>query len=129
MVSNMDDLVICEAILEVLIKEAEMPSVIDPSIIPTGGTKMTAIDNKSGKPVQVEKIVGPDGKDIIKVETEFCGRVLSLEVGRVGFRSTASVLARYGDTVVLASAMVSPQKVTNLDYFPLSIDYEEKSGI
>lgn len=66
----MDDLVICEAILEVLIKEAEMPSVIDPSTIPTGGTKMTAIDNKSGKPVQVEKIVGPDGKDIIKVEPD-----------------------------------------------------------
>jgi len=72
------------------------------------------------------KTINPFGKDIIKVETEFCGRVLSLEVGRVGFRSTASVLARYGDTVVLASAMVSPKEVTNLDYFPLSIDYEEK---
>jgi len=68
----------------------------------------------------------PLGKEIIKVETEFCGKTLSLEVGRVGFRTTASVLARYGDTVVLGTAMVSPNKISGMDYFPLSIDYEEK---
>lgn len=70
--------------------------------------------------------INPFGKKIIKVETEFCGQPLSLEVGRVGFRTSASVLARYGDTVVLGTAMVSPETVTGLDYFPLSIDYEEK---
>ncbi|MDB5181288.1 MAG: hypothetical protein JWP13_51 [Candidatus Saccharibacteria bacterium] len=70
--------------------------------------------------------INPLGKDIITVETEFCGKTLSLEVGRVGFRSTASVIARYGDTVVLGTAMVSPKQVQGLDYFPLSIDYEEK---
>lgn len=69
--------------------------------------------------------INPLGKDIIKVETELCGRTLSLEVGRVGFRTSASVLARYGDTVVLGTAMVSNKPIT-LDYFPLSIDYEEK---
>jgi polyribonucleotide nucleotidyltransferase len=68
----------------------------------------------------------PLGKDIIKVETELCGKTLSLEVGRVGFRTSASVLARYGDTVVLGTAMVSPNRVAGMDYFPLSIDYEEK---
>jgi polyribonucleotide nucleotidyltransferase len=66
------------------------------------------------------------GKDIIKVETELCGRTLSLEVGRVGFRTSASVLVRYGDTVVLGTAMVSNKRLTGMDYFPLSIDYEEK---
>ncbi len=70
--------------------------------------------------------INPFGKKIIKVETEFCGQPLSLEVGRIGFRTSASVLARYGDTVVLGTAMVSPETVTGLDYFPLSIDYEEK---
>jgi polyribonucleotide nucleotidyltransferase len=70
--------------------------------------------------------INPFGKKIIKVETEFCGQPLSLEVGRVGFRTSASVLARYGDTVVLGTAMVSPEPVTGMDYFPLSIDYEEK---
>lgn len=70
--------------------------------------------------------INPLGKKIIIVETDFCGRKLSLEVGRVGFRTSASVLARYGDTVVLGTAMVSPKVITGMDYFPLSIDYEEK---
>ncbi|MBI4034422.1 polyribonucleotide nucleotidyltransferase [Candidatus Saccharibacteria bacterium] len=70
--------------------------------------------------------INPFGKKIIKVETQFCGRPLSLEVGRVGFRTSASVLARYGDTVVLGTAMISPEAASGMDYFPLSIDYEEK---
>lgn len=74
----------------------------------------------------VGETINPFGKDIISVKTEFCGRTLSLEVGRVGFRSSASVLVRYGDTVVLGTAMVSDHQATHLDYFPLSIDYEEK---
>ena len=71
-------------------------------------------------------IINPLGKKVISVETEFCGKTLTLEVGRVGFRSTASVLVTYGDTVVLGTAMVSPNTVKGMDYFPLSIDYEEK---
>ncbi len=70
--------------------------------------------------------INPFGKDIITVETDFCGKKLTLEVGRVGFRTSASVLVRYGDTVVLGTAMVSPRTVSGMDYFPLSIDYEEK---
>jgi polyribonucleotide nucleotidyltransferase len=70
--------------------------------------------------------INPFGKDIIKVETELCGKTLSLEVGRVGFRTSGSVIVRYGETVVLGTAMVKPQSVQGMDYFPLSIDYEEK---
>ena len=70
--------------------------------------------------------INPLGKKIIKVETDFCGRKLSLEVGRVGFRSTSSVIARYGETVVLATAMIGNKPMEGFDYFPLSIDYEEK---
>ena len=65
------------------------------------------------------------GKDIIRVSTNWLGRELSFEVNRVGFRTSATVVVRYGDTVVLGmvdSGDVNP----NLDYFPLSIDYEEK---
>ncbi|MYB40261.1 polyribonucleotide nucleotidyltransferase [Candidatus Saccharibacteria bacterium] len=70
-------------------------------------------------------IINPFNKNVIKVETEFCGRPLSLEVNRVGFRSKAAVLATYGQTVVLA--VVSVGEVNpNLDYFPLSVDYEER---
>lgn len=65
------------------------------------------------------------GKDIIRVSTDWLGRELSFEVNRVGFRTTATVIVRYGDTVVLG--MVNSGEVNpNLDYFPLSIDYEEK---
>src|ERR1700722_11751448 len=70
--------------------------------------------------------INPFGKQIIIVETDFCGRKLSLEVGRVGFRTSASVIVRYGDTVILGTAMVSPKRLEGFDYFPLSIDYEEK---
>lgn len=72
------------------------------------------------------KTINPMGKEIVKVETEFCGRTLSLEVNRVGFRTSASVIVRYGETVVLGTAMVNPKMVIGMDYFPLSIDYEEK---
>lgn len=70
-------------------------------------------------------IINPLGKDIISVSGELCGRQLTLEVNRVGFRTTASVLARYGDTVVLGNVVVGKVDQTR-DYFPLSIDYEEK---
>lgn len=69
--------------------------------------------------------INPYGKDVISVETEFCGRTLTLEVNRVGFRTTASVLVRYGETVVLGTAMLG-RVIPGMDYFPLSIDYEEK---
>ena len=69
--------------------------------------------------------INPYGKDIIKLTTEFEGRPLTLEVNRVGFRSTGSVLVTYGDTVVLGTAQVGTRPVM-MDYFPLSIDYEEK---
>lgn len=74
----------------------------------------------------MSEIINPFGKPIIKLETEFCGRTLSLEVNRVGFRSSASVIATYGDTVILGTAMISHGSVQGFDYFPLSIDYEEK---
>lgn len=71
------------------------------------------------------KTINPYGKELIVVETEFCGRTLSLEVNRLGFRTTASVMVRYGDTVVLGTAMLG-KSIKGMDYFPLSIDYEEK---
>ena len=69
--------------------------------------------------------INPYGKDIIKVTTEYEGKPLTLEVNRVGFRSTGSVMVTYGDTVVLGTAQVGTRPVV-LDYFPLSLDYEEK---
>ncbi len=71
------------------------------------------------------EIINPSGKKTFKLETDFCGRKLGLEVNRVGFRTTSSVLVTYGDTVVLGSVVVGSKPVVQ-DFFPLSIDYEEK---
>jgi polyribonucleotide nucleotidyltransferase len=72
------------------------------------------------------QIINPLGKQITTVSTDFLGKKLTLEINRLGFRTSASVLVTYGDTVVLGTAMVSPNRLSGFDYFPLSIDYEEK---
>jgi len=71
------------------------------------------------------EIINPNGKKTVQLSTEWLGRKLTLEVNRVGFRSTSSVLVTYGDTVVLGSVVVGTKPVVQ-DFFPLSIDYEEK---
>lgn len=70
-------------------------------------------------------IINPSGKKTLRVSTKWLGRDLTLEVNRVGFRSTSSVLVTYGDTVVLGSVVVGTKPVVQ-DFFPLSITYEEK---
>lgn len=69
--------------------------------------------------------INPTGKEILSVSGDFCGKPLTLEVNRVGFRTTASVLVTYGDTVVLGTTQIGSRPI-QLDYFPLSVDYEEK---
>jgi polyribonucleotide nucleotidyltransferase len=59
-----------------------------------------------------------------RVEKEVCGRTLSFEHGRVARQSDGGVLARYGDTVILASAVYAKEPPKDyLDYFPLIVDY------
>lgn len=70
--------------------------------------------------------INPSGKEIISVTADLCGKPLTLEVNRIGFRTSASVLVTYGETVVLGTAMVGKRPLSGMDYFPLSIDYEEK---
>lgn len=70
--------------------------------------------------------INPTGKEIVSVSGDFCGRPLTLEVNRIGFRTTASVMVRYGDTVVMGTSMVGGRPSYAMDYFPLSVDYEEK---
>lgn len=70
--------------------------------------------------------INPYGKDKIVVETDLLGKKLKFEINLVGFRTSASVLVSYGDTVVLGMAMVGSKPIAGMDYFPLSIDYEEK---
>ena len=70
--------------------------------------------------------IHPFGSKLVSVETEFCGRTLTMETGRLAFQADGAVLVRYGGTVVLGIAGVSPDPMPGADYFPLMIDYEEK---
>ena len=59
-------------------------------------------------------------------EMELAGRKLSFEFGRYAEQADGSVLVRYGDTVVLVCATAATKARDGLDYFPLSVDFEEK---
>lgn len=61
------------------------------------------------------------------VTIEISGKELSLETGRMARQADGSVVARYGDTMVLATAVSSKTIKEGLDFFPLSIDYLEKT--
>ena len=61
----------------------------------------------------------------IKVESEIGGQSFSLEAGKLAEQADGAVLVRYGDTVVLATA-VAKEPREGLDFFPLTIDYEER---
>lgn len=70
--------------------------------------------------------INPFGKEIIEVSGDFCGRELTLETGRLAFQASSSVTARYGDTVVQAVVSVADKPQPGMDFFPLSVDYEER---
>ena len=59
-------------------------------------------------------------------ETEFCGRKLVVETGKMAQLAGGSCLVRYGETVVHATATASAKPREGVDFFPLAVDYEEK---
>lgn len=64
--------------------------------------------------------------NIIRMETEFAGRTLTLETGRMAKQAGGSVLVQYGGTVVLVTATSSKTRREGIDYFPLMVDFVEK---
>ena len=59
-------------------------------------------------------------------ETELAGRKLVFETGKMAGLANGSVLVRYGDTVVMVNVTASKEPKEGIDFFPLSVDYEEK---
>lgn len=59
-------------------------------------------------------------------ETEFAGRKFTLETGKMAGLANAAFLARYGETEVLCTVTASAKPREGVDFFPLSVDYEEK---
>lgn len=63
---------------------------------------------------------------IQKFETEIGGRKLTLETGRLAMQADAAVVVSYGETVVLATAVMSKNERAGINYFPLTVDFDEK---
>ena len=61
-----------------------------------------------------------------KYATELAGRPLTLETGKLAELANAAVLVTYGETTVLCTATAAPRPRDGIDFFPLSVDFEEK---
>ena len=65
--------------------------------------------------------------DTHKVEIDWAGRPLTLETGKIARQADGAVLATYGETVVLATVVSAKQPKPGLDFFPLTVNYQEKT--
>ena len=59
-------------------------------------------------------------------ETEFAGEKITFETGKMCCLSSGSCLVRYGETTVLVNVTMSEKPREGIDFFPLSVDFEEK---
>ncbi len=62
-----------------------------------------------------------------KVELELRGKTLTIETGEIAKQSDGAVVVRYGDTVLLATAVANKNVKEGIDFFPLTMDYQEKA--
>ncbi len=62
-----------------------------------------------------------------KIELDYCGRSLSIDLDKVARQADGAVLVRFGETVVLATAVASRDLREDIDFFPLTVDYQEKT--
>jgi len=65
--------------------------------------------------------------DIHRVEIEWGGRKLTLETGQMARQADAAVYAQYGETSVLATVVAAKTPRTGIDFFPLTVNYQEKT--
>jgi polyribonucleotide nucleotidyltransferase len=65
--------------------------------------------------------------DIQRVEIEWAGRPLVLETGRIARQADGAVLATYGETTVLATVVGAKEEKPGIDFFPLTVNYQEKT--
>ncbi|MBM3256203.1 MAG: polyribonucleotide nucleotidyltransferase [Candidatus Moranbacteria bacterium] len=64
-------------------------------------------------------------ESVSRVSTSVGGQELIFETGRLAKQANGSVLATYGESVILATAVMSEKPLENVDFFPLTVDYEE----
>ena len=65
-------------------------------------------------------------KEYKSFSMDLAGRTLTVDVGRVAAQANGAAFMHYGDTVVLSTATASEKPRDGIDFFPLSVEYEEK---
>ncbi|NWG29241.1 MAG: polyribonucleotide nucleotidyltransferase [Ignavibacteriaceae bacterium] len=65
---------------------------------------------------------------IVKKEVEIGGKIFSIETGRYARQANGAVMVRYGDTMVLVTAVASTEVKDDQDFFPLQVEYREKTS-
>ena len=65
---------------------------------------------------------------VVKKEVEIGGRIFSLETGKYAKQANGSVMVSYGDTMVLVTAVAATEPKEGLDYFPLQVEYRERTS-
>src|SRR6201993_2215301 len=65
--------------------------------------------------------------DMHRVELDWGGRKLVLETGKVARQADGAVLATYGETSVLATVVAAKEEKPGIDFFPLTVNYQEKT--
>jgi len=65
--------------------------------------------------------------NVVKKEINWNGKTLSLETGKIARQASGAVVAKYGNTTVLAAVTVAPKAGEGVDFFPLTVNYLEKT--
>lgn len=65
---------------------------------------------------------------LVKKEVEIGGKIFSIETGRYAKQANGAVMVRYGDTMVLVTAVATTEVKDNQDFFPLQVEYREKTS-
>ena len=93
-----------------------------------------SIGEDFGRPIPCPRPTGntPEGSerskmfDIKRKTIEWGGKTLTLETGRMARQADGAVLATYGETMVLATAVYAKSAKPGQDFFPLTVNYQEK---
>ena len=106
------------------------PSPEPPVVLPVARPRQEAREGASAHRETARRLSAYEGQDMFnhhKVEIEWGGRPLILETGKIARQADGAVLATYGETVVLATVVSAKEPKPGLDFFPLTVNYQEKT--
>jgi polyribonucleotide nucleotidyltransferase len=98
-----------------------------PVVLPVARPAKDQVGIGKAKALQGSATKGQDMFNHHRVEVEWAGRPLVLETGKIARQADGAVLATYGETVVLATVVSAKEPKPGFDFFPLTVNYQEKT--